>query len=130
MRVEPVSNVEPFIKRLKDDQRLSLGAMTEKRYYEQQTSSAAPIQFLGIFIAIVMAVGSSFAAMNTMYAAVARRSREIGTLRVLGFLEVQRAVEFLPRELGAGLNRRRAGLPAGAAAEWLHHRHRQPHHVL
>jgi ABC-type antimicrobial peptide transport system permease subunit len=32
-----------------------------------------------------MAVGSSFAAMNTMYAAVARRAREIGTLRVLGF---------------------------------------------
>jgi putative ABC transport system permease protein len=32
-----------------------------------------------------MAVGASFAAMNTMYAAVARRSREIGTLRILGF---------------------------------------------
>jgi ABC-type antimicrobial peptide transport system permease subunit len=32
-----------------------------------------------------MAIGSSFAAMNTMYAAVARRAREIGTLRVLGF---------------------------------------------
>ena len=32
-----------------------------------------------------MAVGSAFAAMNTMYAAVARRAREIGTLRVLGF---------------------------------------------
>ena len=36
-------------------------------------------------VAIIMAVGSSFAAMNTMYAAVARRAREIGTLRVLGF---------------------------------------------
>ena len=38
-----------------------------------------------MFVAIIMAVGSSFAAMNTMYAAVARRAREIGTLRVLGF---------------------------------------------
>src|SRR5438132_3202974 len=36
-------------------------------------------------ISVIMAVGSSFAAMNTMYAAVARRSREVGTLRVLGF---------------------------------------------
>jgi ABC-type antimicrobial peptide transport system permease subunit len=36
-------------------------------------------------VALIMAVGSSFAAMNTMYAAVARRAREIGTLRVLGF---------------------------------------------
>lgn len=85
VRADSVANVEPFIKRLKDDQRLKVSAMTENRYYEQQSSSAAPIQFLGIFIAVVMAAGSSFAAMNTMYAAVARRSREIGTLRVLGF---------------------------------------------
>ncbi len=47
--------------------------------------NAAPIQFMGTFVALIMAVGSSFAAMNTMYAAVARRSAEIGTLRVLGF---------------------------------------------
>ncbi len=46
---------------------------------------AAPLQALGIFVSIIMAVGSSFAAMNTMYAAVARRANEIGTLRVLGF---------------------------------------------
>ena len=40
---------------------------------------------MGIFISLIMAIGSSFAAMNTMYAAVARRATEIGTLRVLGF---------------------------------------------
>jgi putative ABC transport system permease protein len=68
-----------------NDQRLDLTAISEKDYYAQQTNSADPIKFIGIFVAIVMAVGSSFAAMNTMYAAVARRSREIGTLRVLGF---------------------------------------------
>ena len=43
------------------------------------------IESLGIFVSIIMGVGSSFAAMNTMYAAVARRAQEIGTLRVLGF---------------------------------------------
>ena len=53
--------------------------------YAQQTVSAAPIEYTGIFVAMIMAVGSSFAAMNTMYAAVARRAKEIGTLRVLGF---------------------------------------------
>ena len=41
-----------------------------------------------------MAVGSSFAAMNTMYAAVARRAREIGTLRVLGFSRGSILVSF------------------------------------
>jgi ABC-type antimicrobial peptide transport system permease subunit len=38
-----------------------------------------------MLVAIIMSIGSSFAAMNTMYAAVARRAPEIGTLRVLGF---------------------------------------------
>ncbi len=70
---------------ISNDQRLQLSAISEKEYFERQTSSAAPIQATGIMVAIIMAVGSSFAAMNTMYAAVARRAREIGTLRVLGF---------------------------------------------
>ncbi len=70
---------------INNDQRLNMTAQSEQEYYEAQTTSAAPIEFIGIFVSIIMAVGSSFAAMNTMYAAVARRAREIGTLRVLGF---------------------------------------------
>jgi putative ABC transport system permease protein len=70
---------------ISNDQRLNMTALSEKDYYEKQTMSAAPIQFVGIFVSVIMAVGSSFAAMNTMYAAIARRAREIGTLRVLGF---------------------------------------------
>jgi putative ABC transport system permease protein len=99
VRVDPVSNTGPFIDDLKGDQRLQVAAMTEKRYYEQQSSAAAPIQFLGIFIAIVMAVGSAFAAMNTMYAAVARRSKEIGTLRVLGFSRFSVLLSFFLESL-------------------------------
>ncbi|HUU13209.1 MAG TPA: ABC transporter permease [Terriglobia bacterium] len=68
-----------------DDRRLHMKPQTEKEYYESQTSTAAPIKALGIFIAGLMAVGASFAAMNTMYAAVARRTKEIGVLRVVGF---------------------------------------------
>jgi putative ABC transport system permease protein len=79
-------------------------AVSEKEYYGQQTSQGAPIEFVGIFVAIIMAVGSSFAAMNTMYAAVARRSREIGTLRVLGFSQGSILVSFfLESVLLAGL---------------------------
>jgi len=74
-----------LINDINNDQRLNMSAQSEQQYYEAQTSSAAPIEFTGIFVAIIMAIGSSFAAMNTMYAAVARRAREIGTLRVLGF---------------------------------------------
>jgi ABC-type antimicrobial peptide transport system permease subunit len=57
------------------------------------------LQYLGIFISIIMAVGSSFAAMNTMYAAVARRARENGTLRVLGFSRGSILFSFLIESL-------------------------------
>jgi putative ABC transport system permease protein len=71
--------------RVSDDQRLKLDSMLETDYYAKQTSSGAAIEFIGWVVAVIMAVGSIFAAMNTMYAAVAYRSREIATLRVIGF---------------------------------------------
>ncbi len=74
-----------LIKSLEADRRLNVTVMSEKEYYDNQTVSAKPVQFLGYFVCIIMAVGSCFAAMNTMYAAVARRAKEIGTLRILGF---------------------------------------------
>jgi putative ABC transport system permease protein len=85
LRATDTATVPALVNSLKDDQRLNVDAMTERSYYESQMNSGAPLQFLGIFVSIIMAVGSSFAAMNTMYAAVARRSKEVGTLRVLGF---------------------------------------------
>ncbi len=81
---DPVA-VRALINDVNDDRQLNCTAQTERDYYEAQTSSGAPVKYVGIVVAIIMAVGSSFAAMNTMYAAVARRTREIGTLRVLGF---------------------------------------------
>jgi putative ABC transport system permease protein len=71
--------------RVSDDQRLKLDGMLEPEYYATQTKSGNVIQFIGWLVAAIMAIGSSFAAMNTMYAAVAYRSREIATLRVIGF---------------------------------------------
>ena len=82
-------------KSLEADRRLNVSVMSEKDYYALQTVSAAPIRFLGIFVCIVMAVGSCFAAMNTMYAAVARRAKEVGTLRVLGFSRGSILLSFL-----------------------------------
>lgn len=71
--------------RVSDDQRLKLEGTLETDYYAKQTSSGNPIKYIGWVVAVIMAIGSSFAAMNTMYAAVAYRSREIATLRVIGF---------------------------------------------
>ena len=81
---DPVS-AEALKNRVSDDQRLKLEGMLENEYYAKQTSSGTPIKLIGWVVGVIMAIGSIFAAMNTMYAAVAYRGREIATLRVIGF---------------------------------------------
>jgi putative ABC transport system permease protein len=71
--------------RIGSDKAQPLRAETEVDYYGQQTRSALPIKLLGEFLAAAMSAGALFAAMNTMYARVGARTREIGTLRVLGY---------------------------------------------
>ncbi|MFO1497942.1 MAG: ABC transporter permease [Verrucomicrobiota bacterium] len=71
--------------RLEEDRRFKLKVEPETEYYRKQTMTAAPIKWLGRFLAVMMSIGAVFAAMNTMYASVGARTREIGTLRVLGF---------------------------------------------
>ena len=85
--------------RMADDQRLQLEAKSEREYYAEQMASGEAVQGLGLFVAIIMAIGSSFAAMNTMYTAVARRSREIGVLRMLGFSRGSVLVSFVIESL-------------------------------
>lgn len=84
---------------LEADVKLNVAAKSETSHYAAQMVSAMPVQFLGGFVSIIMAVGSCFAAMNTMYAAVARRAREIGTLRVLGFSRASIMTSFLGESL-------------------------------
>jgi putative ABC transport system permease protein len=81
---DPIA-ADALVHRVSDDQRLKLEGTLETDYYAKQTSSGTPIKVIGYVVGIIMAVGSIFAAMNTMYAAVAYRGREIATLRVIGF---------------------------------------------
>jgi putative ABC transport system permease protein len=99
VRAKDAVTAQSLISRASGDQRLLLEGILETGYYARQTESAAPVQTLGIFVAIIMAVGSSFAAMNTMYAAVARRAKEVGVLRLLGFSRGSIMVSFLLESL-------------------------------
>jgi len=85
VRATDLVAAQALINDIRNDPKLNLDALSEQAYYQAQTGSGILIESLGIFVSIIMGVGSSFAAMNTMYAAVARRAQEIGTLRVLGF---------------------------------------------
>ena len=85
VRAESVATRDGLANRIAAEQRLKLEAKSEIAYYEEQTVAGAPIRGLGMFVAIVMGFGACFGGMNTMYATVAARTREIGTLRALGF---------------------------------------------
>ena len=68
---------------------MQVQAMSERQFYENQAGGVATaLLALAGFVAVVMGIGAVFGAMNTMYALVAARTREIGTLRALGFSRV------------------------------------------
>ena len=91
---DPVS-LDALKHSVEDDPRLNASAMTERDYYQKQTASGAPLEFLGILVSVIMAIGSGFATANIMYAAVVRRGKEIGTLKTLGFSEGSILLSFL-----------------------------------
>ncbi|HZN23129.1 MAG TPA: ABC transporter permease [Burkholderiales bacterium] len=72
--------------RLEADQRLTLDVKRERTFYEDQSQALSNfIRYLGLTLSIIFSVGAMIGAMITMYAAVANRVAEIGTLRALGF---------------------------------------------
>jgi putative ABC transport system permease protein len=78
------------LQQLKDtltaDPRLNVDVTREIDYYaKQSTRMTQLITTLGGFVALIMAIGAVFGALNTMYSAVAERGREIATMRALGF---------------------------------------------
>jgi putative ABC transport system permease protein len=95
LRAEDPAAGKVLIGRIESDKRLPLRALSEVDYYNSQTKTAGPIKFIGYFLAIAMSVGAVFAAMNTMYASVGARTREIGTLRVLGYRRLAIMASFL-----------------------------------
>lgn len=99
IRASDRANQKNFVTALESDQRLSLNGIVEREYYDQQTFVADPIKFIGMFIGIIMAIGASFGAMNTMYANISTRTMEIATLRVLGFSRYSILTSFIAESL-------------------------------
>lgn len=86
---------DSLIKSLQEDERFKLKAITESDYFESQMSASIAIRFIGYVIGGFLLFGAMFAAANTMYAAVASRGREIGTLRAIGFSRSSILCSFL-----------------------------------
>jgi putative ABC transport system permease protein len=93
-RLRGAEQVQGFAQMADQDKRLKLEVRAEQDYYADQTSAGQPIRILGNLITVILTVGAIFAAMNTMYASVASRTQEIGTLRALGFRQHEIMASF------------------------------------
>ena len=104
LRLTDPSALESFAAALDQDPRLVLGAQREIDYYSAQSATMTSIiRIFGTFVTLILAVGAVFGAMNTMYAAVAYRTREVGTLRALGFPRSRILVAFLVESVALAL---------------------------
>jgi len=98
------------------DPRLKVDAKTTIDYYSAQSENLTRvIRVIGIVIGVIMGIGAIFGALNTMYAAVATRAREIATLRAIGFRGLPVVVSVLLETMVLAL----AGGVLGAAVAWL-----------
>src|SRR5262249_52549141 len=85
IRAAGVAERAALISMIDENPRFKLDAMPEAKYFQTQSSSGIFMKGAGTLIAVLLTFGAMFAAANTMFAAVSARTREIGTLRALGF---------------------------------------------
>jgi len=100
---------------IEGDPRLQLEAKRESKFYADQSEALSKfISYLGMTISVIFSIGAIIGAMITMYASVASRTNEIGTLRALGFSRAAILVAFLGEALLLGLTGGLVGLVAAA----------------
>jgi ABC-type antimicrobial peptide transport system permease subunit len=89
---------------IENDPRLQLEAKRERRFYAEQSEALSKfISYLGTGISVIFSIGAVIGAAITMYASVASRTPEIGTLRALGFSRGAILAAFLGEALLLGL---------------------------
>lgn len=105
VQLQSPSQFDAFEAVIEGDKALGLDALREDRYYEKQSEGTSIfVTGLGVVIAIIFSIGAMIGAMITMYASIASRSREIGTLRALGFSRGAILVSFLLEALALALS--------------------------
>ncbi|MDO8432548.1 MAG: FtsX-like permease family protein [Candidatus Binatus sp.] len=94
---------EAFKSSLTTDARVRVDVVSEHEFYTRQTDFVDQLRALGLAVAIILAIRSIFGAMNTMYAAVTRRTGEIGVLRALGFNRFNVLISFVSESILLGI---------------------------
>jgi ABC-type antimicrobial peptide transport system permease subunit len=116
-RLADTSQFEALKARLENDRRLEVDVFREKEYYANQSRTLSGfISIGGTVVSIIFSLGAIVGAMITMYASVANRVREIGTLRSLGFSRLAILTSFLIEAMAISLT---GGVLGLAAASFL-----------
>ncbi|NUO80987.1 ABC transporter permease [candidate division KSB1 bacterium] len=116
VKLKDADQFEALKTRLENDQRMVVDVKREKDYYEEQSRMMANfIGILGRVVTIIFSFGAMVGAMITMYAAVANRTQEIGTLRAIGFRRRSVLAAFLVEAVCLSLLGGVAGLVASSA---------------
>ena len=115
LRVAEGADVSALIRRIEDDPRFALAARVESEYYAKQAASADALYLVVGGLALLAGIGAAFGATNTLQAAVQARTREIGTLRALGFSRGAIALSFLVEAALMAL----VGFALGGVLAWL-----------
>lgn len=96
LKLNDPSQIAAFDADLRGNPAMQVQMLSELQFYEGQAGqTATTLTILAIFVGVIMGVGAIFGAMNTMYALVVARTREIGTLRALGFSRLSILVSFM-----------------------------------
>lgn len=107
--------------RLENDPRLTLDVKAEREFFEDQSKALSNfISYLGLTLSVIFSVGAMIGAMITMYAAVANRTGEIGTLRALGFRRTSILASFLLEAVLLGVVGGIAGLMLASLMQFIH----------
>ncbi len=114
LRAADPEREERLIASIRGNRQIKLAAKTEEAYFAEQRGTAKPIEFLAWLVGTIMAIGASFGAMNTMYAQVSARTKDIATLRSLGFSRRAVLTSFVVESIFLAL----AGGVVGAVAAW------------
>jgi ABC-type lipoprotein release transport system permease subunit len=120
VRLADSAAFEALKARLETDPRLTVEAKRERTFYEEQSQALARfIRYLGLTLSVIFSVGAMIGAMITMYAAVANRVKEIGTLRALGFRRRAILWAFLAEAMLLGLAGGSAGLALASLMQYV-----------
>lgn len=119
-RLTDPSSLPAMKTRLESDPRLTLDVKAEREFFEDQSKALSNfISYLGLTLSVIFSVGAMIGAMITMYAAVANRTGEIGTLRALGFRRSSILATFLLEAVLLGVVGGIAGLALASLMQFI-----------